>query len=150
MTLKHLEQEGKIRSHHTSYKEISDLFELIKRDMQDALCKDISYDRRYAIIYNAALALATIILYCKGYQSYGRAHHFTTFQTMKIILGKDYEELADYFDACRVKRNTLDYDLVGIISEKGFNELMGEVKRFYNFVNSWVKKNYPKYINLKE
>jgi len=150
MTLKQLEQEGKIKPHRTSKKELSDLFELIKRDIHDASCSDISYDRRYATIYNAALALSTIILYCKGYQSYGKAHHFTTFQALKIILGKDYEELADYFDACRVKRNTLDYDLVGIVSEKEFNELMNEVERFYHFVSSWVKKNYAKYINTKE
>lgn len=146
MTLKQLLQEGKIRSHRTSQKEISSLFDLIKRDMHDASCGDISHDRRYATIYNAALALATIILYCKGYQSYGRAHHFTTFQAMKVILGEDYEELADYFDAYRVKRNTLDYDLVGIVSEKEFNELISEAEHFYNFVNSWIKKNYPKYI----
>lgn len=118
MTLKQLEQEGKIRSHRTSKKEIQDIFALIKRDMEDASSVTISYDRRYATIYNAALNLTTILLYCRGYQSYGKAHHFTTFQVMKLILGQDYEELADYFDSCRLKRNTLDYDLAGVISEK--------------------------------
>lgn len=145
MTLRELEQEGKIRAHRTSKKEIEDLFALIKRDMQDASATGISYDRRFATVYNAALNLATIPLYCKGYQSYGRAHHFTTFQAMKLILGQDYEELADYFDSCRVKRNSIDYDLAGIVSEKEFNELMEEAKRFYHFVKSWLKKNYPHY-----
>jgi len=149
MTLRQLEQEGRVRSHHTSKKEISDLFELIKRDIRDASYDNISYDRRYATIYNVALTLATVILYCKGYQSYGRAHHFINFQAMKIILGKDYEDLADYFDSCRIKRNTLDYDLAGIVSEREFNELRDEVKRFHNFVTSWIKKNYPEYINTK-
>lgn len=150
MTLRQLEQEGKIRTHRTSEREISDLFKLIKRDMQDASSKSISTDRRFATIYNAALALATVLLSCKGYQSYGNAHHFTIFQCMKIILGKDYKdyvELADYFDSCRVKRNNLDYDFAGAVSEKEFHELMDEVKKFYDFVKAWVKKHYPQYMN---
>lgn len=147
-TLRELEQEGKIRPHRTSKKEIQDIFALIKRDIEDASSTTISYDRRFATVYNAALNLATIILYCKGYQSFGKAHHFTTFQAMKFILGKGYEELADYFDSCRVKCNTLDYDIAGIVSEKEFNELMEETKRFYDFVKNWLRKNYPQYSAL--
>mgnify|MGYP001346066631 CR=1 FL=1 len=145
MTLKQLEQEGRIRPHRTSKKEISGLFELIKRDMRDASFPGLSSDRRFATIYNAALALATIILYCRGLQSYGKAHHFTVFQAMKIILGKEYEELADYFDSCRIKRNKVDYDLADITSQKELDELMNEVKRFYVFIAGWIEKNYPHY-----
>lgn len=145
MTLRDLQQEGRIRTHRTSKKEIQDLFGLINRDIRDASSEEISYDRRFATAYNAALNLATIILYCKGYQSYGKAHHFTIFQAMKIILGTGHEELANYFDACRSKRNTLDYDLVGIVSEKELNELMQEVENFYSFVTNWVKKHHPRY-----
>ena len=143
MSLKQLQQEGKIRLHRASKKEIVGLFSLIERDMRDAAAEGISLDRKFATAYNAALGLATAVLYCKGYQSYGKAHHFTTFQTMKIILGKDYEELADYFDSCRIKRNSLDYDLAGIVSGSEFNELVSEVKDFYHDVKNWIKKHYP-------
>jgi len=146
MTLKQFVQEGKIRPHHTSPKEIRDLFELVDRDTRDALAENISCDRKFATAYNAALTSATIILYCRGYQSYGKAHHFTVFQCLKVILGKEYVELADYFDSCRIKRNTLDYDLAGVVSEKEFAELIDEVRRFCDFVKGWVKKYYPKYI----
>lgn len=142
--LKELEQAGKIRRHKTSKKEISDLFMLIKRDMQDASAEGISYDRKFATLYNAALALASALLYCKGYQSYGAAHHFTVFQAMKTILGKEYAELADYFDSCRIKRNALDYDFAGAVSEKEFSELTAEVKKFYDVVKAWISKNYPR------
>jgi uncharacterized protein (UPF0332 family) len=113
--------------------------------MRDAQAEGISLDRKFATAYNAALGLATVILYCKGYQGYGKAHHFTTFQAMKIILGKDYAELADYFDSCRTKRNALDYDLAGVISETEFKELVSEAKKFYHFVKDWVKRHYPQY-----
>jgi hypothetical protein len=36
---------------------------------------------------------------------------------MKESMGADYVDLADYFDACRVKRNVIDYDRAGGISE---------------------------------
>jgi len=150
MGLRQFVEEGKIRPHRTSREEITGIFNLIKRDMADAESKDISYDRKFATAYNAALGLAAIILYCRGYQSYGKAHHFTAFQCLKVILGKDYIELADYFDSCRVKRNTLDYDTAGVISEKEFEELMKELKDFYTFVKFWVKKNYLRYFNNGE
>ena len=35
---------------------------------------------------------------------------------MKESMGADYVDLADYFDACRVKRNVIDYDRAGGIS----------------------------------
>jgi uncharacterized protein (UPF0332 family) len=145
MTLRQLEQEGKLRRHRTSKKEILDLFKLIDRDLQDACAGGISFDRKFATAYNAVLSGAAIILYCKGYQSYGKAHHFTCFQAMKIVLGKEFAELADYFDSCRVKRNVLDYDVAGIVSEKEFNELMDEAKRFCAFIKEWVTKHYPQH-----
>ena len=150
MILKQLELEGKIRGHKTSRKEITDLFNLIERDLRDASFEGVSFDRRFAMIYNAVLVLATILLYCRGYQSYGKAHHFTTFQAMKIILGKGYAELADYFDYCRIKRNSLDYDVAGIVSEKEFNELAAEARKFYDFVKAWSRKHYPQFSYFKK
>lgn len=57
MILKQLELEGKIRGHKTSRKEITDLFNLIERDLRDASFEGVSFDRRFAMIYNAVLAL---------------------------------------------------------------------------------------------
>jgi len=36
-------------------------------------------------------------------------HHRLTFEGAKLALGKPAEHLADYFDACRRKRNEIDY-----------------------------------------
>ncbi len=146
MSLKRLEVERKIRKYHTSPKEVSGLFKIAERDLADSKANNISYDRKFATAYNAILVLATTLLYCKGYQSWGKGHHHTIFEAMKIILGKNYNELADYFDACRIKRNITDYDAAGMISEKEFNEIFKEAKNFYDFVKRWVKEKYPRYI----
>ncbi|MFQ6082285.1 MAG: SAV_6107 family HEPN domain-containing protein [Candidatus Aminicenantia bacterium] len=143
MTLKQLLAQGRLKEHKTSKKEIADLFKIIKRDISDAEIKILSPDRRFSTAYNAVLQTATIVLYCHGYKPSGWGHHFTVFQAMKIILGKDYEELADYFDSCRVKRNITDYDRAGEISEKEVKELISEAKRFFKKIENWVERNYP-------
>lgn len=146
MSLTRLEEEKKIRKHRTSRKEISDLFKISERDLADSKANAISYDRKFATAYNAILVLATILLYCKGYQSYGKGHHHTIFESMKIILGKNYEELADYFDNCRMKRNKTDYDVAGTISEGEFKEIFEEASKFYRLVKRWVKEKYLVYL----
>jgi len=143
LTLKQLLAQGRLKKHKTSRGEITALFKIIKRDISDANIKILSLDRRFSTAYNAVLQTATIILYCKGYRPSGWGHHYTVFQSIKIILGKDYEELVDYFDSCRIKRNIVDYDIAGKISEKEVKELIYEAKRFYKKIKNWVEKNYP-------
>lgn len=143
MLFKRLLDEGKLKPHRTSATEIADLLKIVERDINDTKLERLSPDRRFAIAYNAALQLATILLHCKGYRAVGAGHHFTVFQAMKQILGKEYDELADYFDSCRSKRNITDYDRAGEISETEVKELIDETLKFKAFVIDWVKKNYP-------
>ena len=83
MDLSQLLNQGRLRRHKTSKSEISELLQLVKRDIQDSRVKGLSPDRRFAIAYNAVLQLATIFLYCKGYRSDGIGHHATVFKAMK-------------------------------------------------------------------
>lgn len=146
MSLERLFEQDKLAPHRTSRKEIGNLLRVIRRDLRDAKVKGLSIDRKFAIAYNAALQGATILLYCRGYKPRGVGHHFTVFQAMKYILGRDYYDLADYFDACRAKRNITDYDYAGSISETEARELLKEVEIFLRVVLDWLKRHYPKYI----
>ncbi|MCB4791676.1 MAG: hypothetical protein LHV68_07285 [Elusimicrobia bacterium] len=143
MSLKQLLDQNRIIHHTTSKQEISNLFELIRRDLNDAKIIQLSADRRFATAYNAALQLGTILLYCKGYKTKGIGHHFIIFQAMKEILDKEHHSLADYFDSCRTKRNISDYTGAGNVSDAEVDEIIKEVESFYDFVISWIKKNYP-------
>ena len=144
MSLKQLLNQGKLRRHKTSKEEISNLLKLATRDIKDAKVKGLSCDRKFATAYNAVLQAATIPLYCKGYKSKGIGHHFTVFQAMKETMGRDYYDLADYFDSCRAKRNITDYGYAGAISEAEADELVLEAEKFLKAVLKWVKGNYPK------
>lgn len=142
MSLKDLLNQGRLRQHKTSKKEIENLLELVRRDIKDAKVEGLSSDRRFACAYNAVLQLATILLYCKGYKPEGTGHHFTVFQAMKIIMGNNYYTLADYFDSCRSKRNITDYDYAGAISELEAEELIEEAEKFLEITIDWLKENY--------
>ena len=139
MTLKKLYAQNKLQPHRTSRQEISNLFLVIKRDLKDSKVKGLSLDRKFATAYNAVLQSATILLYCSGYKPKGTGHHFIVFQAMKEILGKTSYDLADYFDACRSKRNITDYDYAGTVSRKEAEELIKEAIKFVEVVSSWIK-----------
>ncbi len=71
MSLKDLLDQGKLRAHKTSKKEIENLLAIARRDIKDSKVENLSLDRRFACAYNAVLQLATIILYCNGYKPEG-------------------------------------------------------------------------------
>ena len=147
MSLKGLLKKGKLKPHKTSRKEINDLITMIERDLKDSGVKGLSNDRKFATAYNAVLQSATILLYINGYKTKGAGHHFTTFQCVKYILGKEYNDIAEYFDSCRVKRNTTDYFYAGGVSEKEVKELIKEAKSFYKNVRNWVGDKRPKLLD---
>ena len=138
--------EERLRTHRTSEEEIQGLLEIAKRDLNDASVQDLSTDRRFLIAYEGVLTLATIPLYCAGYETYGRGHHWMTFRILPDVMGEKYSDLADYFDQCRTKRNVGTYDRGGQISESEVEELIAEVKSFYEDVIDWLKRNHTNLI----
>lgn len=145
MPFEKLLAQGSIQKHITSKDEILDLFKLIERDLKDAAIDDLSEDRRFAIAYNAVLQCGTVIMHCLGYRTKGEAHHYFTFEFLREALGHEHEDLLDYFDACRSKRNRTDYDATGGISETEVIELLEEAVIFFKFTKKWLSLNYPQY-----
>lgn len=88
--------EKHLRPHKTTKKEIQDLLGVAQRDMSDAAVPGLSSDRRFLIAYEAALTLATIPLYCVGYETYGKGHHWLTFRVLPEVIGAEFAGLADY------------------------------------------------------
>lgn len=144
MTLRDLLAEGHFRPHKTSQKEVADLLQVVNRDLVDAAVTQLSADRRFAIAYNAALQLATIALHAAGYRAVGSAHHWVTFQVLPEIMGHEAQARADYFDQCRSKRNSTDYDRAGEISSREVEEILEEVRPFRTDLLAWLQRNHPK------
>ena len=134
MNLESWRIEGRLRPHETTREEIQDLLGVVERDLLDAAVPGLSSDRRFLIAYDAALTLSTIPLYCAGYETYGKGHHWLTFRALPDVMGLEFTELSDYFDLCRTKRNVGTYDRGGRISATEVEELLTEIGSFQESV----------------
>lgn len=123
--------KGDIQKVRVTRKTLDDLEKLVERDIKDSQVKFLSADRRSATAFNAALNLANYRIRKNGYRVAAKAgHHRITFSIAGEILGKKARKHLDYYDVCRRKRNKLDYDLAGVVSESEVAELIEEVMEF--------------------
>ena len=123
------------------------MLQVADRDLQDAVVPGLSSDRRFIIAYEAALTLATIPLRCAGYETHGQGHHWTTFQALPLTMGDELQDLSDYFESCRNKRNVGAYDRSGGISPSEAAELLEEARRFKEKVTRWLRDKFPEFLD---
>jgi hypothetical protein len=146
MSLKQWADNGWLKPHQTSRREIKNLLDIVDRDMLDA-GSAISTDWRFGIAYNAALKLCTVLLYAEGYRPSRELQHYRTLAALPEILGEARKGDAKYLDDCRKKRNIVEYDYVGGASGSDADELIGFVKEFKEEVIAWLKKKHPELFN---
>lgn len=122
--------------------EIAGLLSIIDRDLTDAQ-GDISADWRFGIAYNAALKLCTILLHASGFRPEKHLQHFRTLAALPMILGDSRKEDSAYLDSCRIKRNTVEYDMAGAATIRDAQELLEFAKELRSDVMSWLSSNHP-------
>jgi hypothetical protein len=144
MSWSKLLQERKIHHHRTSLQEIAELRRLVARDLADASLIGLSEDRRFATAYNAALQTAKMAIACAGYRIASvPGHHSLTFQGARLALGNPAAHLTDYFDACRRKRNEIDYTGAAIATGTEAEEIMLHTRAFIELVEKWIEADHP-------
>lgn len=143
MTLQKWAEYGWLRQHQATRQEIGDLLAIVARDLSDAQIGGISTDWQFGITYNAALKLCTILLYAEGYRAGQGLQHYRTIQALPLILGNSREADAAYLDACRIKRNTVEYDRIGTTSDSEALELISFVRELQTEVVMWLRANHP-------
>ncbi len=143
MNLQNWLNEDRLQRHNTSPKEVEDLLKVVDRDLADAAIQEISADRRFATAYNAALQLATIVLYASGYRAGKSGHHWVTLKVLPEVMGPEAQERADYFNSCRSTRHVTDYDRAGVVSEAAADEILEEASAFKEEVIKWLKGKHP-------
>lgn len=146
MPLRQFLTDGQLKPHRTSPREIRDLVRVADRNLKDAAVEEISFDLRFITAYQAVLQLATIVLAASGYRTTGKGHHWVTFKVLPELFGRGSQDLADYFDQCRGKRNLSDYDRAGEISDAEAEELLNEAKKFRVTVLDWLKRGHSKLV----
>jgi uncharacterized protein (UPF0332 family) len=142
MSLKEWADNGWLKPHTTTRKQICDLFAIVERDMESAAGEDLSPDWQFAIAYNAVLKLCTVLLYAEGYRPENSLAHFRTLQALRLILGDKFKSDVDYLDGCRVKRNKAEYDTVGVVTPEEAQELLGFAVELKQTVMHWLNKDH--------
>jgi uncharacterized protein (UPF0332 family) len=145
MSLQTWLENGWLRKHKTSKKEITDLLKIVDRDLKDAE-GGISDDWRFGIAYNAALKLCLILLLAEGFRPEKTLQHYRPIQALPLVLGKENKADAEYLDACRSKRNIVEYDYVGAVTEDDVRELIEFGKELRVTVLDWLRRNHPELI----
>ena len=145
MTWKKLLAEHKVHTHRTAKKELDALRELVARDLADAGVKGLSADRQFATAYNAALQTAKMAAACAGYRVASTpGHHRVTFEAARLALGPAATKALDYMEACRRKRNTIDYDHAAVATETEAAEMVDQARLFLELVEEWMAAHHPK------
>ena len=84
-----------------------------------------------------------MVIACPGYRvSAKQGHHENTFTGLELAIGPPAAKFAKYFNTCRKKRNTVDYNLANIITETELRELLEKADEFQELVESWITKNH--------
>jgi len=142
MSLQQWENNGWLKPEPASSNEIRNLLVIIDRDIKDSQEK-VSADWQFGIAYNAALKLCTILLRSEGYRPSHGNHHYRTIMSVPEILGSEWNENAEYLNACRMKRNTLEYDYAGAVTTSDIKELLVFLQGFKETVQDWLNSNHP-------
>lgn len=137
MTLEKFLSNKKLIRFESTQRQLTELMELVERDIKDSKIPVLSLDRRFSSLYSAAQSLATIVLYTNGYRTRGEGHHHTTFEAAKVLLPKETDVL-EYFDRCRVLRNKTEYERSGIVSEAEIKSLERKVSYFRGVVEKLI------------
>lgn len=146
MSLKDWHSNGWVKPHQSSQKEMRGLLSVVDRDLADSEGNTLSCDGRFGFAYNAALKLCTMLLHASGYRAENTLQHYRTVHALPVILGDTRKLDADYLDTCRKKRNTIDYDMAGVASEKEAAELQTFARQLRVDVLTWLKANHPQLV----
>jgi hypothetical protein len=148
MSLLDWSNNGWLKAHQSSQQEVTDLLAIVARDLADAE-GDISPDWRFGIAYNAALKLCTILLHASGYRPEKALQHYRTIAALPEVLGKRWQEEADYLDTCRRKRNIAEYDRTGVATKQDAAELVEFCRELRTEVLTWLQQHHPELLPEK-
>ena len=147
MNLKDWEVNGWIKPHKTSRKEITNLISSIDNDLSNCRQEFLSENWRFKIAYSAVRKCCYIPLYCMGYSIVrGGSEHHRVIQSLPLTLGRMYNDIRDYLDSCRSKRNINEYGGYSTFSKKEVDTLIKTTESLLQDILSWLGKRYPEYL----
>src|ERR1700743_3032872 len=96
--------------------ELDKLRALAKRSLNDVSVRGLSTDMQFILAYDAARTLSLMIVRAAGYRPKTVGGHYNTFLALEAA-DPAFAALSAYFDGCRIKRNTSEYEFAGGVSD---------------------------------
>ena len=84
---------------------------------------------------------------CTGYRVVAKkGHHQVTYEAAELAIGSSVSKLTAYFETCRRKRNTLDYDAANVVSDTEAAELLQKAQELKQEAEAWIAKHHPRLV----
>ena len=122
--------------------ELDNLRTIVARSLKDVESPGLSTDARFVMAYDAARTLSLLIVRAAGYRPRTVGGHYNTFLALEAA-DPAFAGLSAYFDGCRMKRNSCEYDFAGGISDTDAEGLLEAVRKFAVDAEAWIKARYP-------
>lgn len=97
-----------------------------------------NYDRVMTIAYESVLRVSNRLMNFLGYRAIGKEHHKNIFKFL-IEAGID-EDLVNYFDNIRKKRNDFIYRDIVNVSKEEVEEIIKKAEDFVHKIRTFVHK----------
>lgn len=148
MTLKNWREQNFLIEHESSREEISNLLELVARDLEDAAVEQLSADRRMGIAYNACRNVACLALAAEGYRPGRQRSHEWAIQSLRLTIDLEQERV-DTLDTVRRMRHKSDYLQAGTASHSEAEEVYRFATDLLEQVLAWMKSEHPDLLDLE-
>jgi hypothetical protein len=122
--------------------ELDNLGSIVTRSLKDVAAPGLSADTRFVLAYDAARTLSLMVVRAEGYRPRSVGGHYNTFLALGTA-DPAFSALAVYFDTCRMKRNDVEYDFAGGVSDTEADSLLQTVQTFAADVDAWVRVHHP-------
>jgi hypothetical protein len=142
MSWQKLLDAGNVAAEPTSRSEMDDLRSIVKRCQADALVPGLSNEARFVFAYDAVRNLSVMMIRAAGYRPKKFGGHHNTFLALAEV-DPAFARFSTYFDACRNKRNTSEYDVAGSISATDADALLQTARTFALDAENWIKAHHP-------
>jgi hypothetical protein len=121
--------------------ELDNLRSIVARSLKDVTAAGLSADARFIMAYDAARTLSLLIVRAAGYRPRSVGAHYNTFLALERA-DPAFAALSAYFDGCRMKRNSCEYDFAGGVSDTDADGLLTAVRKFAVDAEAWIKAHY--------
>lgn len=130
---------SRIRPHRASQKEINQLLQLARRDLNTALRNlDEAPDWAYSIAYNSILQAGRALMFFEGYRPRGGEQHATVVEFVEERLGNAFAVQVRLFDQMRRKRHRVIYEIAGLVSRKEAEQSITFARKFVETISEII------------